>query len=756
MSETEHRLSFARLIARISARFVATRVADIDQTISTSLQEIGEFFHADRSYIFEFSDHLEFADNTYEWCAEGIEPVINELKNIPMTGYDAWIDSWFAGGSIPIADVFELPEGSPERQLLEPQGIRALIMVPLPSESSLLGMFGIDLTRKPYHWPQEQVALLQVVGEIIAGAIQRKYSNDSHRLRELVAKLAVRFINLPTDAVEQAIVNSLLQIKELLDFSALEFLREPPAIAIKLLEETQRKVLRIAPENLPKYASPEHAVLIVRAQSFACNFGVIVAVHSSHRLFRDSRILESLVLIADLIAGSLARGETERQVERLAYFDELTGLPNRAMFVRYLSNVMSSAKKEPHVTSHAAGSSSVDTAVGAMLFMDLDHFKRSNDNLGRDFGDQILIETAKRISAQIQPNELVARLAGDQFLVYLHASHGDLPQLSARIESIYQELNKPYRIAGHIYHGSVSVGALHCRHATSVEEILNLSEMAMHAAKSKGRNLIEYYNPKIQENAIARAALYDELREAIDTGQFVVYFQPQMDSLGVVVGCEALVRWQHPYRGLLSPSEFIEFAEETKLIVGIGRCVLETACNAIHELASLGFNYPVSVNISAEQMYEQNFVTDVIALLRAKQIPPERLCIELTESSMIKDTNAVTACMHDLRAAGVSFSLDDFGTGYSSLAYLKSLPIQEIKLDLRFVRDMLRNSQDAAIAKLVFALARELEMDVIAEGVETQEQYEFLRDMGCKYFQGYLFSPALPFEQLVQFNQQLR
>lgn len=745
MSETEHRLSFARMIARISARFVATKVADIDQTITESLAEIGSFFHADRSYIFEFSDHLEFADNTYEWCAEGIQPVIQDLKNIPMTGFDTWIESWYAGHSIPIEDVLELPEHSPERALLEPQGIRALIMVPLPSENSLLGMFGIDLTKQPYRWPQEQVALLQVVGEIIAGAIQRKYSNDSHRLRELVAKLAVRFINLPTDSVDKTITGSLNQISELLDFSVLEFLHQPPAAVTKLIEEKQRKVFRVAPEKLPEYATEQSSALVVRVQSLAKNYGAIIAVHNSQRLFRDARILESLVLIADLIAGTLARKETEQQVERLAYFDELTGLPNRAMFVRYLTNFID----EP--------SSSDGIGHGAMLFLDLDHFKRSNDNLGREFGDRVLVETAERISQLLEPHELVARLAGDQFLVCLRAHHADreAPRLVQRIEGIYQALNEPYRIADHVYHGSVSVGVIYLNQANSVEELLTLSEMALHAAKAKGRNLIEYYQPQIQANAMARAALYDELRDAIDEGQFVVYFQPQMNGLGEVVGCEALVRWQHPYRGLLSPSEFIEFAEETKLIVGIGRCVLDAACNAIHELEAHGFDYPVSVNISVEQVYEDGFVAEVIALLAAKQIPPQRLCIELTESSMIKDTQTVTECMHALRSAGVSFSLDDFGTGYSSLAYLKSLPIQEIKLDLRFVRDMLKHAQDAAIAKLVFALARELDMDVIAEGVETQEQYEFLRQLGCKYYQGYLFARALPLADYIAFNQRL-
>ena len=322
-------------------------------------------------------------------------------------------------------------------------------MVPLPSESSLLGMFGIDLTKQPYRWPQEQVTLLQVVGEIIAGAIQRKYSNDSHRLRELVAKLAVRFINLPTDSVDKAITSSLNQISELLDFSALEFLHEPPTAVAKLMEEKQRKVFRVAPEKLPEYATEQSSALVVRVQSLAKNYGAIVCCSWLAKVI--SRRANSRVISVDCRfnrAGTLARKETEQQVERLAYFDELTGLPNRAMFVRYLTNFID----EP--------SSSDGIGHGAMLFLDLDHFKRSNDNLGREFGDRVLVETAERISQLLEPHELVARLAGDQFLVCLRSHRADKAdfEIAQRIEGIYQALNDPYRIAGHVYHGSVSVG----------------------------------------------------------------------------------------------------------------------------------------------------------------------------------------------------------------------------------------------------------------------------------------------------------
>lgn len=739
MPAAEQRLSFSKLIARISARFVASKVQDIDTTIDFALDAIGSYFAADRSYIFEFSENLKFADNTFEWCAEGIPPVIDDMKNLPMDMYVGWISTWQAGESIPVDDVSCLEPQSPERELLESQGIKALIMVPLPGENTLLGMFGIDLTQTTHAWTSEQVDLLQVVGELIGSAIQRKHADGSFRLRELVAELAVRFINLPTANVENTIDQALAEIRSFFNFQSIKFHTKLPAPIFLELVQRERETCLLSGHRAGVSPPNEFPTFAIRVQHDDEFFGGLVIQHQSRRVFQQAHIIESLKLVASLIAGTLARQQTEQKVERLAYFDEQTGLPNRVKFVLDLERQLASIASQQ--------------VACKVLFIDLDHFKRSNDSLGRDFGDWVLVETAKRIVSTLTNQDFAARVVGDQFVVALFGKANDVASFEQRIHSIHELLNTPYRIENYVYHGSASIGVA-CADADNLQtpqSLLKYSELAMYSAKSNGRNLIEYYTSNISDNAIAKAKLYDELREAIEEDQFELFFQPQLNVSHEVIGVEALVRWQHPTRGLLSPTEFIEFCEESRLIIPIGRLVLQKACQAIHEFEEKGFRFPVAVNVSAEQMCDTRFASEVEEILRDADIKPERLRIELTESSMIKDTKAVESCMHLLRKIGVSFSLDDFGTGYSSLSYLKSLPIQEIKLDLRFVRDILHNSHDAAIARLVFAFAREIGMEVIAEGVEEIRQYEFLREMGCKYFQGYLFSVPLNFSEFVSF-----
>lgn len=741
----QSRLAFYQMVAKVSARFVASKVDDIDSSINQALADIGAFFHADRSYIFEFSEHLKFADNTYEWCAPGVSAEIDNLKDLPMDMYKDWIGDWQAGRSIPISDVQSLDPNSPERALLEPQGMRALLMVPLPSDEGLQGIFGIDLMQQPYDWQEEQVTLLQVIGEIVSSALQRKRADQSFRLRQLISRIAVEFINLPTQKVDATVRKALSQIRAFLGLRDIS-IKRPLAQTFQnehrnLFKQLQKQPVLTTSFQLGVPLKKDLPALGVLLRHGDTELGVLRAVHNSRRIFEQNEIIESLQLITDLIAGTLVRKATEQKVEHLAYFDELTDLPNRRLLTNRLEHALSVASSQAHTC--------------ALLYLDLDHFKRINDSLGRDAGDLLLQYTSRRLLAAVGEGDTVARVGGDQFVVLMESPFENEEQAVLKVqdcgERVRSELARPFRLDGHTFHGSASVGIVYGKHHETPASLLKQAELAMYRAKAQGRNTIQYYDPAMQQEAVERAQLYADLRTAIAEEQFEVYYQAQSDASDRIIGAEALVRWNHPTRGLLAPGRFIEFAEETGLIGGIGRLVLKSTCHLLKHLEDAGYSIPIAVNISAEHILQPEFLQDIRSILQATGAKPERLKFEITESAMIRDTHTVVEHMLELQKLGIRFSLDDFGTGYSSLSYLKALPIHEIKLDLRFVQDMVINKDDAAIADLVFNLAKAMKLEVIAEGVAQETQKDFLLKLGCTRFQGFLFCHPQPVAEFWQF-----
>lgn len=438
------------------------------------------------------------------------------------------------------------------------------------------------------------------------------------------------------------------------------------------------------------------------------------------------------------------RKAAEDQIQRLAFFDPLTSLPNRRMLINRLQHALMAAVRK--------------TNSGAVLFIDLDHFKNLNDTLGHDVGDILLQQVAKRLLGCVREVDTVARLGGDEFVVMLEALDGDPEAAAAQAtqvaEKILISLNKPYRLAGLDYHSSLSMGvAMFGGQYVSEDEVLKQADLAMYQAKNAGRNGMRFFDPQMQAAVTHRAALEADIRHGILLGQFLLYYQPQVDASGRTLGVEALLRWQHPVRGMVSPVEFIPVAEETGQIVALGSWVLETACAQLVEWARdpHAEHLTLSVNVSSRQFKQPDFSEHVLAMLDYTGANPQRLKLELTESLLADNLQDVVQKMHALRARGVGFSLDDFGTGYSSLSYLKQLPLDQLKIDQSFVRDVLADSNDAAIAKTIVALGQSLGLAVIAEGVETQEQRNFLLESGCSNYQGYLFSKPLPVAALEQY-----
>ncbi|TAH11739.1 MAG: EAL domain-containing protein [Curvibacter sp.] len=443
------------------------------------------------------------------------------------------------------------------------------------------------------------------------------------------------------------------------------------------------------------------------------------------------------------------RKAAEDQVRQLAFYDTLTGLPNRRMLLDRLQ--------------HALASSARSGACGALLFIDLDHFKTLNDTLGHDKGDLLLQEVAQRLIDGVREEDTVARLGGDEYVVMLEGLDALRETAAGQAtlvgEKIIATLSKPYRLAGHEYHSTQSMGlTLFSGHEAALEDLLKQADLAMYQAKNAGRNGLRFYDPLMQAAVTQRAKLEVDIRQGLLFGQYELYYQPQLNAQGRVLGAEALLRWNHPEHGMVSPAVFIPVAEESGQIVALGSWVLETACA---QLVTWGQDpatehLTLAVNVSSRQFRQQDFADHMLAMLDYTGANPKRLKLELTESMLVDNVEDLIEKMTALRARGVGFSLDDFGTGYSSLSYLKRLPLDQLKIDQSFVRDVLTDPNDAVIAKTIVTLGRSLGLAVIAEGVETAAQRDFLMQSGCGAFQGYLFSRPLPAQTFTVYLQSLQ
>ncbi|OAI10678.1 diguanylate cyclase [Methylomonas lenta] len=431
----------------------------------------------------------------------------------------------------------------------------------------------------------------------------------------------------------------------------------------------------------------------------------------------------------------------EIEIRNLAFYDPLTNLPNRRLLSDRLKQAISSSNR----TGKAA----------ALLFLDLDNFKVLNDSLGHAIGDLLLEQVAERLKGCVRECDTVARLGGDEFVIMLEELSEHAIEAAKKTEFIANKilttLNKPYQLAQHPYNNTPSIGIVvfNGKKPQPHEDLLKQADIAMYQAKKAGRNGICFFDPKMQENITARVLLESDLRNAITDKQFSLYYQMQVDQYGEINGAEALLRWQHPKRGLLLPNDFIALAEETRLILPIGEWVIETACRLIKawQENETTKHLILSINVSAKQFQQADFVTKVKAIVQTHAIQPSRLKLELTESMLLSDVEDTITKMTALNSIGICFSLDDFGTGYSSLQYLKRLPLHQLKIDQSFVRDIAIDTSDQAIVRTIIAMAQTLNLTVIAEGVETQEQRQFLMDNGCTHFQGYLFGKPMSLEQ---------
>ncbi len=573
---------------------------------------------------------------------------------------------------------------------------------------------------------------------------QRQLADSETRYRELLNNLRVGIV---VHAPDSAILYSNPRASELLGMSGNEISSRYADDPVWQFVDEQGVALPL--EHYPvcqvmaSGRAVDSQVLGVRQPGRTAPVWLLVNAFPE---FRADGTLKQVVIQFDDITP---RKHAEQEIHQLAFYDPLTGLPNRRMLMDRLNEALAATARSQQ--------------YGAVLFIDMDNFKAINDVLGHAVGDLLLIEAAARVGHCLREADMVARLGGDEFVVLVASVAGDSGVASQRIaliaEKIRASLSAPYQLKGHERHSSPSIGVAMFIGSDqgSADVVLRQADMAMYRAKDSGRNTFRFFSAAMQLAVESRAALENDLRLAISGQQFALHYQVQVDAAGRAIGAEALLRWRHPVRGTVSPLQFIPIAEESTLILDIGNWVLGVACAQLARWQQVPAmrHLTLAVNVSARQFRQADFVDMLRAIIERHPCDVSRLKLELTESMVLNDVAEVVYKMEALRALGLSLSMDDFGTGYSSLSYLKNLPLAQIKIDQSFVRDITTDATDAVMVKTIIDLARNFHLEVIAEGVETQEQLDFLRGHGCMMYQGYLFGKPLPLEEFEsRYNRQ--
>ncbi len=475
------------------------------------------------------------------------------------------------------------------------------------------------------------------------------------------------------------------------------------------------------------------------------SIGILIAL-STKPIPLTSQLQSLLKIYANRIAGEIRKADDQEKIFNLAFYDALTKLPNRRLLQERLQIIAAQSERNQQ--------------FAAILFIDIDHFKFLNDSRGHHIGDQLLVLVSQRISSIIRSTDLAARLGGDEFVV-IFENLGRDPDIAAieakkRAEELHSLVNLPYSLENTVHHCTISIGvSIFQGKQRSIEDLLRHADLAMYQAKDSGRNAIRFFDPTMQLKMEARSSIENDLREALENDeQLVPYYQIQVNADGMAIGAELLLRWIHPTKGMISPADFIPVAEQTGLIIAIGQKVLIMACKQLRKWKSMqGFEpLKLAVNVSPVQFNQKDFVLHTLSIVKEMDIDPHLLTLELTEGSLLQNIEQSIEKMHSIKSNKLQFAMDDFGIGYSSLSYLKKLPLDQLKIDQSFVRDISTDPNDRVIVRTIIAMAQNMELEVLAEGVETEEQKHYLLENGCKKFQGYYFGKPAPIDV---FEQQL-
>lgn len=741
MDVTEHKrmetalrqsAEFEKLITVLSSHFINLAPDRIDGGIKNAIQSIGEFIGVDRVFMFSLTPE-KVAGTAFEWHVKGLEYLDEKNSEFLLSDFP-WFASKIANMDVLfVSSPDELPrEASAEKRLLQLRGVQSIVVVPMISSGKLIGLLTFSTIRSKKMWTDDDIALFKIVGEMLASALERKRS-------ELALKVSEdKFRELFNNAIDSIFIFGISD-----DGTPGKFI-EVNDIACSKLGYNREELLRMTPFDIAvpedlndmtkifkKMIQQEH-VTFEKSHLSKTGLKIPVEINSHIFLWNGQKVIQSIARdITD-------RKRAEETIRRQAYYDVLTNLPNRMLFKDRLEQAM----KHAHRNKQMLG----------VIVLDLDRFKNINETLGHILGDKLLVAVSERLLGVLNESETIARFGGDEFTLLLPQVN-TIEEATQHAQKIIELLASPFKLNDHELHVTTSIGmAFYPDDGENPEILLKNAETAMYRAKEQGRNNYQLYASVMNVSAFKQLLMENSLRRALEKEEFVVYYQPQIDlNTQKIIGAEALVRWQHPDLGLVFPTEFIGLAEETGLIVPIGEWVVRKVCTQSKKWQDAGYEKVcISVNLSARQFQQKNLVGTISRIFQETGLDPQYLGLEITESIAMKNADFTISALNELKKMGVHLSLDDFGTGYSSLSYLKRFPLETLKIDRSFVRDITTDPNDAAIVTAVVALAHSLKLSVVAEGVETEGQLTFLKSHQCDHVQGYIYSHPLSEENFLK------
>jgi diguanylate cyclase (GGDEF)-like protein len=710
------------LVSEILGSFVHRANEEVDAGINDAIARLGAFCGADRTYVFQDRPG-GLIDNTHEWCAPGIAPEIANLQSLPHDAIVGWVQPLASGCTIHVPCVADLPDDrADERTFLQSQGIQSVLVVPMLNAGKRLGIVGFDSVRSRRVYTDGEMSLLRSVTDVIASSLVRR--NASRQVALAHSRLAA----ITRHSRDLVVVINTDGVVQWASHAAIEALGSQLVGSLywKHVEaKTREKLLRVVsslnptPDNpksgksvSPKAETlPDHILMTCRGPRW---------ISASLTDLQHDDAVGGLVITSHDITE---RRSSEDALAHRATHDILTGLPNRALLV---NRIRQAATRTLTSQCH----------VG-IVFLDIDHFKLINDGHSHTMGDQLLIAVARRLQKAIRPQDTVARFGGDEFVVVVDQVESFI-MLENLAHDLQACLSAPIKIDNREFQISASIGiTLHQGAKVDPEALIQQADMAMYTAKSAGRARIIAFDRRIREEVERRTLIAHHLQRAVEQGRIQPAFQPIVDLRSRrLAGYESLARWTDDTLGAVSPGEFVPLAEELGIIRRLGASILE---RSLAEAGRLGGDWRVSVNLSPLQLEEPDLIDKIEDALEYSGVVPGRLCLEITESAIIKQPDKAIRAMEDLRALGIRLAIDDFGTGYSSLSMLRKLPVHILKIDRSFVMEITRSNADLQLVRAIIGIAQDFGLDVTAEGIESEEQAELLTALGCTNGQGYLF-----------------
>ena len=728
--KTNQRYELQSLISRISSAIVLCPYSELDHQIEECLRWLAEFTHSDRSYLFLIHD-CHYADNTHEWCAEGIIPQKDQLQNLQLTKNFPMAERIFNHEVIQYPDVSKLPnEHQFEREFLQAQGIKSLIIVPMVSKDRLVGFIGLDAVIDAHFWSSAEIDLLRISGEMFTHALEHKRTEEMLKASE--SRLRYVFERIPAIAVQGYDVNRRVFLwnhaSELLyGFTQEEALGKQLEDLI-IPPEHRQSVIEIHQQWLTQDKEiPSEEVTLLHKN------GTALQVFSSHVMHTTSQGAKELYCV-DVDLTPLKKAQDA--LEKLAHFDALTSLPNRILLSDRLNQMLTSSRRTNQLV--------------AVAYLDLDGFKSINDNFGHEMGDRVLQQISILMKNTLREEDTLARIGGDEFVAVL-GGLSKMEDCEPVMNRLLEAASTSVQLEGHNFKVSASIGVtLYPLDDADPDQLMRHADQAMYLAKQAGKDRYHLFDIQLETEIREKQKALHCIEEGLFNNEFVLYFQPKINMKTLMFeGAEALIRWQHPEKGLVPPGQFLPVIDGHQLELELGKWVMNKALQQIQGWYEQGFTCPLSINIAAQHIQRIDFISELENLLKTyPHINPQLIELEILETSALDDIELVSSILTQCRQLGVSVALDDFGTGYSSLAYLKRLPVDCLKIDQGFVRDMLGDPDDLSIIEGVLGLAKAFNLRVIAEGVETPDHCRQLLALNCHSGQGYGIAKPMPAEDL--------